>query len=77
VTPGTAAPRLPDLLLLQPSADFYRAELATGDETLLVVEVSDTSLRYARDFKVPLYARHRAPEAWVADLRQEQLLVYA
>ena len=66
----------PDLVLLRPRADFYRGRYANGDDTLLVIEVSDSTLRYDRDFKVPFYARHRVPEVWIFDLQHEQLFVY-
>lgn len=66
----------PDLMLLKPRADFYRSRLATGDDMLLVIEVSESSLRYDREIKVPLYARHGTPEAWIFDLQHNQLLVY-
>src|SRR5688572_28169459 len=58
----------PDVVLLVPRPDFYRGELAAGTGTLLVIEVSDTTLRYDRDIKVPLYARHGVPEVWVVDV---------
>jgi Uma2 family endonuclease len=67
----------PDLALLRPRADFYRHEHATGADMLLVIEVSDSTLRYDREVKVPLYARHGIPEAWIFDLPQDRLLVYA
>ena len=66
----------PDLVLLEPRQDFYRGEFALGTDTLLVVEVSDSTLRYDRDRKVPLYARHGVPEAWVVDVNANALLVY-
>jgi Uma2 family endonuclease len=66
----------PDLVLLAPRADFYRGEFALGTDTLLVVEVSDTTLRYDRDVKVPLYARHGVPEVWIVDVQNDALLVY-
>lgn len=56
--------------------DFYRAEFALGTDTLLVIEVSDTTLRYDRDVKVPLYARHGVPEAWIVDVQNDALLVW-
>jgi Uma2 family endonuclease len=43
---------------------------------LLVIEVSDTTLRYDRDVKAPLYARHGVPEFWIIDVQNAQLLVY-
>ena len=58
----------PDLLLLKPRADFYSSRIATAEDTLLVVEVSDTTLRYDRNVKVPLYARYGVPEVWIVDV---------
>jgi Uma2 family endonuclease len=66
----------PDVVLLKPRSDFYRNEYASGGDTLLVIEVSDSTLRYDRDVKVPLYARHGVPEVWIVDLQNDQLLVY-
>ena len=66
----------PDVVLLKPRPDFYRSEFALGTDTLLVIEVSDTTLRYDRDIKVPLYARHGVPEVWVVDVNGNALLVY-
>lgn len=58
----------PDLALLKPRADFYAQSHPTPADVLLVIEVSDTTLRYDRSVKVPLYARHGVPEVWVIDL---------
>jgi Uma2 family endonuclease len=66
----------PDVALLKPRPDFYRSEWASGADTLLVIEVSDSTLRYDRDVKVPLYARHGVPEVWIVDLQNDQLLLY-
>src|SRR5688572_24118249 len=46
----------PDLILLKPHSDFYAAEHPRPEDVLLVVEVADSSLRYDREVKVPLYA---------------------
>jgi Uma2 family endonuclease len=42
-------------------------------DTLLIVEVSDSSLRFDRDVKVPLYSRHQVPEVWLLDLAHDRL----
>jgi Uma2 family endonuclease len=63
----------PDVILLRPREDFYAAKFAAGEDTLLVVEVSDTTFRYDRSVKVPLYARHGIPEVWVVDLENGRL----
>ena len=59
----------PDLALLRPRQDYYRAAHPEPGDVLLVVEVADTGLAYDRGTKVPLYARHGIPEVWVLDLR--------
>lgn len=59
----------PDLALLQGRPDGYRTPPPpSAADALLIIEVSDTSLRYDRDAKVPLYARHGVPEVWIVDL---------
>jgi Uma2 family endonuclease len=59
----------PDLALLRRRDDFYAAAHPEADDVLLVIEVADTSLRYDRDVKLPLYAACGVPEAWIVDLR--------
>jgi Uma2 family endonuclease len=58
----------PDVLVLRPRTDFYRNAAPRPGDVLLVVEVADTSLRYDRLVKMPLYAAAGVPEAWVVDV---------
>jgi len=58
----------PDLAVLRARADYYRSAPPAAADTLLVIEVSDTTLRYDRHTKVPFYARYGVPEVWLADL---------
>ncbi len=58
----------PDLALLKPRDDGYATRMPGGEDTLLVIEVSDTTLAYDVRIKAPLYARHGVPELWVIDL---------
>ncbi|WP_245850314.1 Uma2 family endonuclease [Longimonas halophila] len=48
----------------------------TPATTLLVVEVSDTTLTYDRDVKLPLYAEAEIPEVWIVNLEARQVEVY-
>ena len=66
----------PDLSVLMPRADFFKSGHPPPSDTLLVVEVADTSLLFDRDKKIPLYARHGIPEAWLVDLRGKRLVRY-
>jgi Uma2 family endonuclease len=45
-------------------------------DALLVVEISDATLSYDRDVKVPMYARYAVPEVWIVDLKAKQLHAY-
>ncbi len=66
----------PDLAILRPRSDYYAHGGPTAADVFLVIEVSDTTLAYDRDVKVPLYARHGVPEVWVIDLSGQRVLVY-
>ncbi len=63
----------PDLMLLKPRADFYADAHPTAADVLLLIEVADTSARYDREIKLPLYARHGVPEVWIVDLEARLL----
>jgi Uma2 family endonuclease len=64
----------PDIALVKPRADFYSTAHPGPSDVLLLVEVSDTTLRYDRDVKLPLYASHGIPEVWLIDLNAKQLI---
>ena len=42
----------------------------------MVTPVSDSSLRYDREEKAPLYAAAGIPEVWIEDAKQDVLYVY-
>ena len=66
----------PDLAVLTPRDDFYRQGHPSPKDTLLMIEVSDTTLRYDRHRKLPLYARHGIPELWIVDTNAKQLNIF-
>ena len=43
----------PDLAVLRWRDDYYAAQLPTGDDVLLVIEVADSSLDFDRNEKLP------------------------
>ncbi|HVE88467.1 MAG TPA: Uma2 family endonuclease, partial [Burkholderiaceae bacterium] len=63
----------PDLAVCKPRGGLYAAALPTGADTLLVVEIADTTLDYDVRVKGPLYARHGVPEYWILDLPARSL----
>ncbi len=67
----------PDVTLFRPRADNYRTGAPPGPaDVLLLVEVSDSTLRYDRAVKLPLYARAGIGEVWIVDLRRRVVDVH-
>lgn len=52
------------------------SEDVRGADTLLVVEVADSSLAKDRLVKATLYAAHRVPVYWVVDVADEQIWIF-
>jgi Uma2 family endonuclease len=64
----------PDLMILAARTDFYSKAHPGPADTQLVAEVSESSLRYDRQIKLPLYAEHHVPEFWLIDLTAKELI---
>jgi Uma2 family endonuclease len=58
----------PDAAVLKYRKDKYKSRYPLPEDVLLIIEVSQSSLRHDRDVKVPLYARHNLPEVWLIDV---------
>lgn len=65
----------PDLAVLAWRSDYYASKTPAAGDALLVLEVSDTTLRYDRDVKLPLYAKAGVPEVWIENLGDDFILV--
>jgi Uma2 family endonuclease len=63
----------PDFALVKRRADFYKKKHPGPADTFLIIEVSESSLRYDLQVKAPLYARHGIPEYWIIDLPGRQV----
>ncbi|HSF38215.1 MAG TPA: Uma2 family endonuclease [Thermoanaerobaculia bacterium] len=67
---------LTDLALLRFQEDFYRSAHPGPGAVLLAIEVSDSSLVYDRNIKVPLYTESGILETWIVDLNGDVVLVF-
>ncbi|HVH68119.1 MAG TPA: Uma2 family endonuclease [Gemmatimonadales bacterium] len=67
-----AAPQ-PDVTLLQPPIERYAEAHPEARDTLLVIEVADTTADYDRSVKVSLYARAGIAEVWLVDLEAHSI----
>jgi Uma2 family endonuclease len=66
----------PDVTLLKRRRDFYRYAHPAAVDTLLVVEVSDSSLHTDQMVKIPLFAHFGVPEVWIVDGVHETVHFY-
>ena len=67
----------PDFAVFRPREDFYTTGTVPGPaDTLLLIEVADSSVLTDRAMKLPLYAEARVPELWIIDLKRRVLECY-
>lgn len=67
----------PDVIVARRRRDFYRSAHPTAEDTLLVIEVADSSLRMDRAVKLPIYAREGVIEVWIVDLGADVVHLHA
>lgn len=66
----------PDLTILRRASDLYISTLPTGRDTMIVIEVADTSASFDRNRKFPKYAQAGIPEAWLIDLKRDAVEIH-
>jgi Uma2 family endonuclease len=66
----------PDLVVMRRPVGAEPVRALRPEDILLLIEVSDSTLGFARDSKVPLYAQAGIPEVWLLDLQGDRLRVY-
>ncbi len=66
----------PDIAVVPGSIREYLDHHPTPEAVALLVEVSDTTLRYDRLRKMSLYAKYGIKEAWIVNLPERILEVY-
>jgi Uma2 family endonuclease len=63
------------VMIVRGAVSDYRARTPTPEDVLLIVEVSDSTLRYDRGTKSSIYASGRVPEYWILDVFAKTLEV--
>lgn len=67
----------PDLAIVQNREDDYESAHPTAADTLLVIEVADSSLVYDRTVKLSLYAEASIPHYWLFNVTDRILETYS
>ncbi|NJM10555.1 MAG: Uma2 family endonuclease [Synechococcaceae cyanobacterium SM1_2_3] len=55
---------------------FFEHDHPGPSDVLLLIEISDSSLRYDRDVKIPLYAKVGIAEVWIVAIVHQRLEAY-
>jgi Uma2 family endonuclease len=66
----------PDAAVARPRESGYARSLPNASDVVLVLEVSDATLVFDRNVKLPMYAGAEIPEAWIIDVNGEMLERY-
>ncbi|WP_254566590.1 Uma2 family endonuclease [Oscillatoria sp. HE19RPO] len=67
----------PDIALVKNRADDYLSGHPTPEDVILVIEIADSSLRYDREVKLPLYAKSGIADYWIFNLVNNTLECYS
>lgn len=66
----------PDVAVVQPIPSFYEDHHPTPSEVFLLIEVSDSTLKFDCQIKALAYAHSEIAEYWVLDVNDRKLHVY-
>jgi len=66
----------PDFAILKPKENDYEDSLPKAEDILLLIEVADTTIKYDRQIKSPLYARFCIPEYWLIDTQEKSITIF-
>lgn len=66
----------PDIALLRWRDDFYENHLPTPTDSLLLIEVANTTVTTDRKAKLPRYAAAKIPEVWIVNIKQRVIEQY-
>ena len=66
----------PDVVLLEPKADFYASGHPQSQDVFLIVEVADSTIKFDGEIKVALYGENNVVEVWLVDINEQCLEVY-
>ncbi len=59
----------PDISILKRRADFYGKQKAGPQDIWLLIELSDSTLEFDKQVKIPMYAESEVAEVWIVDLK--------
>jgi Uma2 family endonuclease len=73
--PNNSEPE-PDIVIARLRSDDYINSHPSPADIILVIEVADSSIKFDRDTKAPLYAAAGISEYWIVNLIDDRLEIY-
>lgn len=74
--PSNSEPE-PDFAIVRKRADNYLSSHPNPSDILLIIEIADSTLKYDRETKLPLYAEAGICDYWLFNLIDNHLEVYS
>lgn len=66
----------PDLVLAKLRDDFYETKPIQPEDIFLLIEVSDSTIQYDKEVKIPVYAKNKIQEVWLVNLNKNNLEIF-
>jgi Uma2 family endonuclease len=66
----------PDFAILKPKENDYEDALPNAEDILLLIEIADSTIKYDRQIKAPLYARFSIAEFWLINTQERSISVF-
>lgn len=66
----------PDISIVRVREDYYETAHPQADDTVVLIEVSASTLSFDRDTKMPVYARSGIGEFWLVNVEAETVTVF-
>jgi Uma2 family endonuclease len=73
--PNNSEPE-PDIVIARLRSDDYVNSHPSPEDIILVIEVADSTIKFDRDTKAPLYAAAGIGEYWIINLVDDRLEIY-
>ncbi|HHP7230940.1 MAG TPA: Uma2 family endonuclease [Xenococcaceae cyanobacterium] len=66
----------PDITIVRHPRDIYRTHHPYPEDIYLLIEISNSTLKFDLSTKAALYARNQISEYWIVDLLNKKLIVH-
>jgi len=66
----------PDIAIVKYRKDFYIKSHPKKEDILLIIEITESSINYDREIKLPKYAEALITEVWILIIPEDKLEIY-